>query len=122
MLSKLWTIAYPRCPRGGVSMRGPSMIRVGEEIPGVNVRELTEIKSHRFLIKLAILVFLVAGLWTGVLLTKGVLVFLSIVPLGLVYAHAVELQHQCLHNTGFRSKRWNRWVGVALGLPSLVSF
>src|SRR5262249_49402985 len=70
----------------------------------------------------AILVFLVAGLWTGVLLTKGVLVFLSIVPLGLVYAHAVELQHQCLHNTGFRSKRWNRWVGVALGLPSLVAF
>jgi fatty acid desaturase len=42
--------------------------------------------------------------------------------LGLAYAHAVELQHQCLHNTAYRSRFWGRVVGVLLGLPSLVSF
>ncbi len=42
--------------------------------------------------------------------------------LGSMYAHAVELQHQCLHNTAFKSRQMNRIVGVCLGLPLLSSF
>lgn len=42
--------------------------------------------------------------------------------LGAVYAHAVELQHQCLHNTAFKSRSLNRAVGVLLGIPLLSSF
>ena len=42
--------------------------------------------------------------------------------LGMMFAHCIELQHQCLHHTAYRSKKWNRFIGVLLGLPSLVSF
>jgi fatty acid desaturase len=41
---------------------------------------------------------------------------------GLGIAHGVELSHQALHNTGFRTPLANEIVGVALGLPMLVSF
>ncbi len=41
---------------------------------------------------------------------------------GLMFAHGVELQHQALHHTAFRSRWLNEIVGVALGLPMLVSF
>lgn len=40
----------------------------------------------------------------------------------LMMAHGVELQHQALHNAGFRSRRVNRVVGFFLGLPLLISF
>jgi fatty acid desaturase len=46
----------------------------------------------------------------------------GIILLGLVFAHGVELQHEALHNLGFRSRRLNEIVGVLLGLPMLVSF
>lgn len=42
--------------------------------------------------------------------------------LGLMFAHAVELQHQALHGSGLRGAAANRVVGVLLGLPMLVSF
>lgn len=42
--------------------------------------------------------------------------------LGLGFAHGVELQHQGLHYTGFRSKRLNHLAGVVLGIPMFVSF
>ena len=41
---------------------------------------------------------------------------------GLMFVHGVELQHQCLHNTAFRRKSANRWVGIALGIPIGVSY
>ena len=44
------------------------------------------------------------------------------VLLGLMFAHGVELQHQALHNSGFRSRRLNEFAGVVLGIPMLVSF
>lgn len=42
--------------------------------------------------------------------------------LGLAFAHGVELQHQALHHTGFRSKKANHWAGFMLGLPMLVCY
>ncbi|NDL64005.1 fatty acid desaturase [Acerihabitans arboris] len=42
--------------------------------------------------------------------------------LGLAFAHGVELQHQALHHTGFRSRRANHYAGFLLGLPMLVSY
>jgi len=52
----------------------------------------------------------VTSFWCGILL------------LGIAMAHGVELSHQALHHTGFRSPRMNEMVGVALGMPMLVSF
>jgi len=46
----------------------------------------------------------------------------SVIVIGAMFAHAVELQHQALHNTGFRSKCANRIVGTLLGVPMLISF
>lgn len=42
--------------------------------------------------------------------------------IGLTIAHGVFLQHQAMHNTGFRSRRANEFWGVVLGIPALVSF
>ncbi|MCU1683157.1 MAG: stearoyl-CoA 9-desaturase [Amycolatopsis sp.] len=46
----------------------------------------------------------------------------GVVILGAAYTHAVELQHQCLHHSAFRSSRMHRIVGVPLGTPMLVSY
>jgi fatty acid desaturase len=46
----------------------------------------------------------------------------GVLLLAAAYTHAVELQHQCLHHSAFRSPRPHRWVGVALGAPLLVSY
>jgi fatty acid desaturase len=47
---------------------------------------------------------------------------LGVIGLGLMFAHAVELEHQALHHLGFRNRRINEIVGIALGAPMLVSF
>lgn len=53
--------------------------------------------------------------------SAGFLIF-GILILGAMFTHCIELQHQCLHYTAFKSRRLNRIVGFILGLPSLVSF
>jgi fatty acid desaturase len=98
------------------------MIKVGEELAGVDFHPLLEVKSIYFQTKLLILLALSVTFITLTLIAPS---FLWIVPsifLGLMYAHAVELQHQCLHNTAFKGRAWNRRVGVPLGLPLFVSF
>lgn len=72
--------------------------------------------------KLAILCVLIAS---GVVLVSHAAawsVTAGVVLLGLMYAHAVELQHEALHGIGFRSPRANVVAGVLLGLPMLTSF
>jgi fatty acid desaturase len=98
------------------------MIAIGEEIPGLNLRELAKVQSIHFQIKLAVYLLVLAILGGLVLWLPGMVRILPSLLLGLAFAHAVELQHQCLHNTAYRSKFWNRLIGVSLGLPSLVSF
>lgn len=46
----------------------------------------------------------------------------GIVLLGLMFAHAAELQHQALHGLGLRNRAANTAVGIALGVPMLISF
>jgi fatty acid desaturase len=91
-------------------------------LPALDVRQLSGIRNRVFLAKLCILA-LVYTLAAVLALSDQVVVSLAgQVLLGLMFAHAVELQHQCLHNTAFRGKRSNRISGIALGLPMLVSF
>jgi len=42
--------------------------------------------------------------------------------LGAAFCHGVELQHQALHYTGFRSAWANRLAGLVVGFPMLVPF
>lgn len=98
------------------------MIKVGMEIEGINLRALAKVRSVHFQWKVLTLLFLSALLVWLTLVTHGVVSIVPMLLLGLMYAHGIELQHQCLHNTAYRSKRWNRIVGVLLGMPLLVSF
>lgn len=98
------------------------MIRIQETIPGVDILALSQVRARYFQVKLLICVCLVMISIALIVLAPGILWLAPAFVLGLMYAHAVELQHQCLHNTAYRSKRWNRIVGVLLGLPTLVSF
>lgn len=98
------------------------MLTVGKPLDEMNLTELSRVKVWPFLMRLLIFLGLTAGLIAVILSTSGVVSFLAMVLLGLVYAHGVELQHQALHNTAFPSRFWNRLVGFFLGLPLLVSF
>ena len=70
------------------------------------------------------------AIWASILLVGGLLssgtatltIAFGVVILGLGIAHGVELCHQALHNTGFTNSSLNEIIGVALGLPLLVSF
>lgn len=46
----------------------------------------------------------------------------GVVLTALAIAHGIELQHQALHGTGFRTRRFNDIAGVLLGLPLLISY
>jgi len=68
---------------------------------------------------------LVTLLSTGVtmaLAENPIMIVLGIFVIGAMFAHAVELQHQCLHFSAFQSRRINKIVGILLGLPTLTSF
>ncbi len=98
------------------------MISVGQELQGLNLRELAKVRSIHFQIKLGVIIFITASLITLIILLPRMWWILPSLLLGLAYAHAVELQHQCLHNTAYGSRLWNRFIGVLLGIPLLVSF
>lgn len=98
------------------------MIKIDEEIKGLDLRKLSEVRSAHFQTKFIICVLLCAAFITLSLSLGGALWLIPSILLGFMYAHAIELQHQCLHNTAYRSKKWNRIVGVTLGLPTLVSY
>ncbi|HVF90033.1 MAG TPA: fatty acid desaturase [Blastocatellia bacterium] len=98
------------------------MLSVGEEIDGMDLRRLMEVNTRPFQIKLLILVPLTAAFAYLASVAPGSYWVIPSIFLGLMYAHAVELQHQCLHKTAFKGKPWNRRVGVLLGLPLLVSY
>lgn len=87
---------------------------------------LAEMKSRpsgvSFGLKLAVYLMLIAhGVWFA-LSTWWPCQAIGVTTIGLMFAHGVELQHQALHQQGFRSRRLNTLFGVLLGLPMLVSF
>lgn len=98
------------------------MLTVGKPLDRMPMSELSRVRVSPFLWRLLLYLILVAGFATAVVATRGVLSIASMLLLGLVYAHGVELQHQALHNTALPSKAWNRFIGFFLGLPMLVSF
>jgi fatty acid desaturase len=98
------------------------MIRVGVAARGIKLGALVQVKNYRFQRKLIGAVIASTLLGWLVVSTSGIIAIIPMFLLGLMYAHCVELQHQCLHNTAYRSTAWNRFVGVFLGLPTLVSY
>ncbi|MEE1930436.1 fatty acid desaturase [Streptomyces sp. TRM 70351] len=75
-----------------------------------------------FLAKLVLAAALTAVAGYLALQPHPVTAVLGMLLLGAMYTHMVELQHQCLHHSAFRSPRAHRLAGVPLGLPLLVSY
>src|SRR5262245_30594461 len=98
------------------------MLSVGQEIQGMNLHALAQVRSFHFHLKILLLVLVTGALIALTLWAPTPLWIIPSLLLGLPYAHAVELEHQCLHTTAYKSRVWNRIVGVTLGMPSFVSF
>lgn len=98
------------------------MLTIGKPLDDMDLGELSQLRVLPFLLRVLLFAGLSAGCIAVIVMTGGVLPWVAMVALGLLYAHAVELQHQALHNTAFPSKLWNRVTGFFLGLPMLVSF
>lgn len=98
------------------------MLTVGRSFDGMDIRELSRIKNTTFALRILICIALIALSMGLILKFGGFFAVVGTVSLGLMYAHAVELQHQALHNTGFANKTVSRIVGFLLGLPMLVSY
>lgn len=80
-------------------------------------------RPGRFTAKLAIALALVAAGWVTITLAPAWPVDVPVViVVGFVYAHLVELQHECLHEHAYNHRWLNRLVGFACGLPMMSSF
>ncbi len=98
------------------------MLTVGRALEGMELREINRSESTPFVMRLLICAGLMGlSIWL-ILGLGGILGLLGTVILGLMFAHAAELQHQALHNTGLSSKAASRGVGFLLGLPMLVAY
>ncbi|MGW7520031.1 fatty acid desaturase family protein [Streptomyces sp. NPDC054796] len=75
-----------------------------------------------FIGKLVLALALAGGAGYLALRPNWLVALLGACLLGAVYTHMVELQHQCLHHSSFRSSRPHRLVGVPLGAPLLVAY
>lgn len=101
----------PLAPVRGVDKRG--------DLP----KSLFAKRPGRFTAKFAFAVALIGAGWAAIVLTWAwpVIILVMIVN-GLMYAHLVELQHECLHEHAY-GRRWlNRLVGFTCGIPMLSSF
>lgn len=75
--------------------------------------------TRKFTVALAI----IAAAWAAVKVDSVWWVILLAIPVnGLMYAHLVELQHECLHEHAYRRRRLNRAVGLICGIPMLSSY
>jgi fatty acid desaturase len=80
------------------------------------------LKGRTFAVKLVIYLGLILF---GILLnSRGgwLCTTVSMLTLGAMFAHGVELQHQALHHIAFKSRKLNGIAGLLLGIPMLVSF
>ena len=82
----------------------------------------TRVRGAAFALKLGVCLALTC---VGAVLAVGGPVLARVVGtllLGLMFAHAAELQHEALHHLGFRSRRANTVSGVVLGAPMLIAY
>jgi len=76
-----------------------------------------------FTAKFLFAVAIIAACWVGVALVREWwMVGLTVPVLGVLYAHLVELQHECLHEHAYYRRSANRLVGFLSGVPMLSSY
>jgi fatty acid desaturase len=86
-------------------------------------RELFAKRPGMFTLKLTFALALIAAGWLAVALVHfWPVALLAGLVLGLVYAHLVELQHECLHEHAYRQRWLNRLAGFVCGAPMMSSY
>ncbi|WP_019065837.1 fatty acid desaturase family protein [Streptomyces hokutonensis] len=76
-----------------------------------------------FTAKFVVAVVAVAAAWTAVALEPvWWVIAVTVVVNGLMYAHLVELQHECLHEHAYNRRSLNRLMGFLAGVPMLTSY
>jgi len=92
----------------------PSLEAVLEEASGANDRI--------FLRKIIIYVILLSTGFCLVQVENTLLLVLGVFLIGSMFAHGVELSHQLLHGTGFKSRKLSNIIGSIMCTPMLISF
>ncbi|MDI1466072.1 fatty acid desaturase [Catellatospora sp. KI3] len=76
-----------------------------------------------FTVKFLVPVAVIAACWAAVAIRPAWWTIAITVPvLGLMYAHLVELQHECLHEHAYPQRWLNRLVGYLCGVPMMSSY
>ena len=84
--------------------------------------ELLKTNTPLFCVRI-VLAALIIALASILMVSGNILLFaIGLLLQGAMYVHLVELQHSVLHLHAFSNARVNRFVGVLLGLPMLISF
>lgn len=81
-----------------------------------------EVRAWVFVWKLIACGVLISACVVGILHFEGVTKLGFQLGLGLLFAHATELVHQCLHRLATGRAAWDHALGMALGWPAGVSF
>jgi fatty acid desaturase len=80
------------------------------------------VRPWRFAFKIAFALTLLSAAAFMALSSRLPIAALGVFLEGLLFAHILELVHSCIHGTGIGVPAWDRVIGVALGLPMLVSY
>jgi fatty acid desaturase len=76
-----------------------------------------------FTAKFLMAVALVTAGWVAIVLWPvWPVIVLAVVVIGAMYAHLVELQHECLHEHAYNRRWCNRLIGYLCGIPMFSSF
>ncbi len=95
----------------------------GKDIRRNLPKDMFQRNPRQFTKKLLIAAVPIVICWAGILLAPTWYVITpAVIVLGLLYAHLVELQHECLHEHAYRSRRLNRVFGFLCGVGMLSSF
>lgn len=85
-------------------------------------KDLFKLKPQLFMKKLFICYGVVFISYALIMLNNAMTIPLAIVILGFMYAHMVELQHECLHEGVFKNRHMNRLFGFMLGIFMMSSY
>src|SRR5688500_17562854 len=100
---------------------GPPLTKIAKprELP----QELFVRKSHVFVAKFLFAYALIAAGWVAIAMNVHLALSAAAgIVVGLMYAHLVELQHECLHEHAFRDRRMNRLFGFLCGVWMFSSY
>ncbi|MDQ4042068.1 MAG: fatty acid desaturase [Actinomycetota bacterium] len=100
---------------------GPPLTKIAKprELP----QELFKRRSGVFVAKFLFAYGVIAAGWVAIAMNLHLAVSAAaVVVIGLMYAHLVELQHECLHEHAFRGRQTNRIFGFLCGMFMFSSF